>query len=78
MGGNKNFFLRQNAGQNKIASFTKLALWKIVKVLLLMISKTQSSDILPNSESAFLYFPDFDINTVSWVADSFKCDIASI
>jgi hypothetical protein len=73
-------YWRQKAEQNKIASFTKLALFleDCENITFDDIEDTVIIHLTKLRERFSAYFPNLDILTVSWVVDPFKYEIANI
>ena len=73
-------YWRQKAEQNKIASFSKLALFleDCENITLDDIKDTVIKHLTKLRESFSDYFTDLDIHTSNWVVDPFKCENGNI
>jgi hypothetical protein len=68
-------YWRQKVEQNKIASFSRLALFLEDSE---NITFADITDTIVRHLIFSDYFPDLDTRTVSWIVDPFKCEIAMI
>ncbi|CAG9838974.1 unnamed protein product [Diabrotica balteata] len=70
----------QKVEQNKIASFSRLALFleDCENITFADIKDTIVRHLIKLRKRFSDYFPDLDIRTVSWIVDPFKCEINMI
>ncbi|XP_035214636.1 protein ZBED8-like [Stegodyphus dumicola] len=73
-------YWRQKVEQNKIASFSRLALFleDCENITFADIKDTIVRHLIKLRKRFSDYFPDLDTRTVSWIVDPFKCEIAMI
>ncbi|XP_072392116.1 protein FAM200C-like [Diabrotica undecimpunctata] len=73
-------YWRQTVKQNKIASFSRLALFlkDCENITYGDIKDTIVIHIIKLRKRFSDYFPDLDTRTVTWIVDPFKCEIAMI
>lgn len=73
-------YWRQKAERNKIAAFSKLALYleDCENITFDYIKDTVIRHLTKLKELFTVYFPDIDSHNVSWIVDPFRCDIADV
>jgi len=76
----KHQYWRQKIEQNKIASFSRLALFleDYENITFADIKDTIVRHLIKLRKRFSIYFPDLDTRTVSWIVDPFNCEIAMI